>query len=84
VLLGIISSLGSDDTKAPTPATKAPAAPKSAASAPATKALDEPTARPRGTEVRDGRFAFRSHVSNAACPRSVVSLAKRRKGLSPS
>jgi hypothetical protein len=59
VLIGIIGALGSDDTGAPTPATKAPATPEPAAPAPATKAPDEPIAPAVGTEVRDGKFAFK-------------------------
>jgi hypothetical protein len=59
VLIGIIGALGSDDTSAPTPATEAPATPEPAASAPAAKAPDEPTPPTLGTEVRDGKFAFK-------------------------
>ena len=59
VLLGIIGSLGSDDTSAPTPATDARATPETAAPAPAAKAPDEPTPPALGTEVRDGKFAFK-------------------------
>jgi hypothetical protein len=59
VLLGIIGSLGSDDTSAPTPTTEARATPETAAPAPAAKVPDEPTPPALGTEVRDGKFAFR-------------------------
>jgi hypothetical protein len=54
VLIGIIGSLGSDDTSTPTPATDARATPETAAPAPA-----EPTPPAQGTEVRDGKFAFK-------------------------
>jgi hypothetical protein len=67
VLLSIIGSLGSDDTSAPTPATdalatpdtSARATPETAAPAPASKPPDEPTPAALGTEVRDGKFAFK-------------------------
>jgi hypothetical protein len=59
VLIGIIGALGSDDTSAPTPTTEAPASPEPAASAPAAEAPDEPTPPVLGTEVRDGKFAFK-------------------------
>jgi hypothetical protein len=67
LLLGIIGSLGSDNTSAPTPATDAPATPdtaaratpETAAPAPAAQPPDEPTPPAPGTEVRDGKFAFK-------------------------
>jgi hypothetical protein len=59
VLIGVIGALGSDESGAPTPAAEAPATPEPAASAPAAKAPDEPAPPAPGTEVRDGKFAFK-------------------------
>lgn len=84
VLLGIIGSLGTDDTSAPTPATDARATPESAAPAPAAKAPDEPTPPALGTEVRDGKFAFKVVRVQRGVSSVGVSSGKRPRVPSPS